>query len=134
MSEFYEDGDHLVEISFHALAISIADDYEPIILELLAKKEGVSSGKAGSMHLSVPNKNLMWTSAIVGTGVPVTFGIAELKKFCCSCSRRQRWVIEENKLNLNIMLSNANGIYTEDNGLAIHTRKEKEHLLRVIQI
>ena len=81
ISQFYKEGDHLVgNYRSHALALSISDVFEPIILELLAKKDGVSGGKAGSMHLSVPNKNLMWTSAIVGTGVPIATGIAESLK------------------------------------------------------
>ena len=81
MAHFYKKNDHLVgNYRSHALALSISEAYEPIILELLAKKEGVSGGKAGSMHLSVPNRNLMWTSAIVGTGVPIATGIAESLK------------------------------------------------------
>ena len=81
MSKFFNKGDHLIgNYRSHALALSISDFFEPLVLELLAKKDGVSSGKAGSMHLSVPNKNLMWTSAIVGTGVPIATGIAESLK------------------------------------------------------
>ena len=43
----------------------------------MAKEQGISTEERGSMHLSVPYKGLMWTSAIVGTGVPVACGIAE---------------------------------------------------------
>ena len=81
MAKFYRKGDHLVgNYRSHALSLSITDNLKPIVLELLAKKDGVSGGKAGSMHLSVPEKNLMWTSAIVGTGVPIATGIAESLK------------------------------------------------------
>ena len=77
----FEDGDHLVgNYRSHALALSVVDEFKSIVLELLAKREGVSGGKAGSMHLSVPSKNMMWTSAIVGTGVPIATGIAEALK------------------------------------------------------
>ena len=139
MSEFYEDGDHLVgNYRSHALAISIADDYEPIILELLAKKEGVSSGKAGSMHLSVPNKNLMWTSAIVGTGVPVATGIAEslkrLTKNNVVSVMLGDGAIEEGcvleSLNISSVFKLPIVFILEDNGLAIHTRKEKRTSLK----
>ena len=81
MAKFYKKGDYLVgNYRSHALALSIAEVYEPLVLELLAKKSGTSGGKAGSMHLSVPEKNMMWTSAIVGTGVPIATGIAESLK------------------------------------------------------
>lgn len=133
MAEFYKEGDHLIgNYRSHALAVSIADNYEPIVLELLAKKEGVSAGKAGSMHLSVPEKNLMWTSAIVGTGVPIATGIAEslkrLTKDNIVSVMFGDGAIEEGcvmeSLNLSSVFKLPMIFILEDNGLAIHTKKE----------
>ncbi len=128
----YIQGDHLVgNYRSHGISVGIADDFEPLILELLAKRDGVSAGKAGSMHLSVPTKNLLWTSAIVGSGVPVALGIADALK------RRNSdgvvtvmfgdGAIEEGcvleSLN-NASLWNLPVIFLlEDNNLAIHTSK-----------
>ena len=139
MSQFFKDGDHLVgNYRSHALALSISDVFEPIILELLAKKDGVSGGKAGSMHLSVPSKNLMWTSAIVGTGVPVATGIAEsLKRLTQDNVVSVMFgdgAIEEGcvmeSLNLSSVFKLPIVFILEDNGLAIHTRKKKRTSLK----
>ena len=81
ISNFYNNDDYVVgNYRSHGISLALADNFEPLILELLAKSNGVSGGKAGSMHLSVPEKNLIWTSAIVGSGVPVAVGLAEALK------------------------------------------------------
>ncbi len=134
MAQFYKDGDHFVgNYRSHALALSISDLFEPIVLELLAKKNGVSGGKAGSMHLSVPGKNLMWTSAIVGTGVPIATGIAESLKRTTKDNIVSVMfgdgAIEEGcvmeSLNLSSVFKLPIIFILEDNGLAIHTKKQK---------
>jgi len=139
MSQFYKEGDHLVgNYRSHALALSISDFYEPIVLELLAKRDGVSGGKAGSMHLSVPSKNLMWTSAIVGTGVPIATGIAEsLKRQTNNNIVSVMFgdgAIEEGcvmeSLNLSSVFRLPIVFILEDNGLAIHTRKQNRTSLK----
>ncbi len=139
MAQFFKEGDHLVgNYRSHALAISISDFFEPIVLELLAKKDGVSGGKAGSMHLSVPDKNMMWTSAIVGTGVPIATGIAEslkrLTKDNVVSVMFGDGAIEEGgvmeSLNLSSVFELPIIFILEDNGLAINTRKKKRTSLK----
>lgn len=139
MAEFYKEGDHLIgNYRSHALSLSIADNYKPIVLELLAKKEGVSGGKAGSMHLSVPDKNLMWTSAIVGTGVPIATGIAEALKRTTSDNLVSVMfgdgAIEEGcvleSLNISSVFKLPIVFVLEDNGLAIHTKKNVRSSLK----
>ena len=133
MSEFYLEGDHVVgNYRSHALALSMADDFQSIVLELLAKREGISGGKAGSMHLSVPSKNMMWTSAIVGTGVPIATGIAEALKreseenivsvMFGDGAIEEGCVLES--LNLGSIFKLPIIFILEDNGLAIHTKKD----------
>ena len=133
MSKFYLKGDHIVgNYRSHALALSLADEFQSIVLELLAKRQGVSGGKAGSMHLSVPSKNMMWTSAIVGTGVPIATGIAEALKresqenlvavMFGDGAIEEGCVLES--LNLGSVFKLPIVFILEDNGLAIHTKKD----------
>tara|TARA_Y100001968_G_C19444330_1_gene764378 strand:+ start:2888 stop:3826 length:939 start_codon:yes stop_codon:yes gene_type:complete len=133
MAHFYSEGDHLIgNYRSHALALSISEDFESLVLELLAKRDGVSGGKAGSMHLSVPEKNLMWTSAIVGTGVPIAMGIAEALKrntknnlvsvMFGDGALEEGCVIES--LNISSTFKLPVVFILEDNGLAIHTLKK----------
>lgn len=132
MSELYLKGDHVVgNYRSHALALSLADEFQSLVLELLAKRQGVSGGKAGSMHLSVPSKNMMWTSAIVGTGVPIATGIAEALKreseenlvsvMFGDGAIEEGCVLES--LNLSSVFKLPIVFILEDNGLAIHTKK-----------
>ena len=139
IADNYSKEDHLVgNYRSHGISVGITDDYEPLILELLAKKGGVSSGKAGSMHLSVPNKNLMWTSAIVGTGVPIALGIAD------SLKRKESsgivtvmfgdGAIEEGcvleSINIASLFKLPIVLLLEDNNLAIHTSKAKRSAVK----
>ena len=104
----------------------------------MAKRDGVSGGKAGSMHLSVPSKNLMWTSAIVGTGVPIATGIAEsLKRETTDNVVSVMFgdgAIEEGcvmeSLNLSSVFKLPIVFILEDNGLAIHTKKQTRTSLK----
>ncbi|WP_255001159.1 thiamine pyrophosphate-dependent enzyme [Cyanobium sp. Alchichica 3B3-8F6] len=133
IADVVQQGDKIVgNYRSHALAIALSDELEPLILELLAKKGGVSGGKAGSMHLSVPNKGMYWTSAIVGTGVPVACGIADALKR--DGDQRVALVmfgdgaIEEGCVLESINIAATFGLplifVLEDNGLAINTPKE----------
>lgn len=65
----------------HALYLSITDECEAFFGEMYGKVNGAAKGKAGSMHLSAPEKNLMMCSAIVGSTIPVATGAALAKKY-----------------------------------------------------
>lgn len=116
----------------HGIAVALSESTEEIVLELMAKEQGISAGRAGSMHLSVPYKGLMWTSAIVGTGVPIACGIAEALKrgkdgAICTVMFGDG-AIEEGGVLEAINLSQTRNLplvfVLEDNGLAIHTKKK----------
>ena len=139
ISNFYKKEDYVVgNYRSHGISLALADDFEPLILELLAKSDGVSGGKAGSMHLSVPNKNLMWTSAIVGSGVPVAVGLAEALKRTSKenvvsvmfgdGAIEEGCVVES--LNISSVFKLPIVFILEDNGLAIHTKKDARSGLR----
>jgi len=134
ISEFYQDKDYVIgNYRSHGIALSLADDFKPLVLELLAKKKGVSGGKGGSMHLSVPHKNLIWTSAIVGSGVPIAMGMAEALKrnskdnvasvMFGDGALEEGCVVE--CLNMSSVFKLPVVFILEDNGLAIHTSKSQ---------
>lgn len=134
IADNYISGDHVIgNYRSHAITLALSEEVEEIILELMGKKAGVSGGKAGSMHLSVPNKNLMWTSAIVGSGVPVACGVAEALKrdhngniatVMFGDGALEEGCVQES-LNIASTFSLPLVFFLEDNGLAIYTSKEK---------
>lgn len=60
----------------HALYLAKTGDADSFFAELYGKVTGSNHGKAGSMHLADPSKNMMLTSAVVGTTIPVALGAA----------------------------------------------------------
>lgn len=64
----------------HALYLAKTKDTDGFFAELYGKASGSAHGKAGSMHLANPSKNVMLTSAIVGTTIPVAVGAALANK------------------------------------------------------
>jgi len=133
IADHYMAGDFAIgNYRSHGLALALATDYRPLVLELMAKRGGTSGGKAGSMHLSVPENNMIWTSAIVGSGVPVSLGIADSLKRTSSnniaCVLFGDGAIEEGcvleSLNIASLMNLPLVFILENNGLAIHARKE----------
>src|SRR5688572_26468160 len=60
----------------HALYLAKTGDVDGFFGELYGKVTGIAHGKAGSMHLAYPARNMMLTSAVVGTTIPVAVGAA----------------------------------------------------------
>jgi pyruvate dehydrogenase E1 component alpha subunit len=60
----------------HALYLAVTEDADGFFAELYGKASGPGKGKAGSMHLSAPERGLLATSAVVGTTIPVAAGAA----------------------------------------------------------
>lgn len=60
----------------HALYLAKTGDIDGFFAEMYGKETGNAKGKAGSMHLSYPEKGLMGTSAIVATTISVAVGCA----------------------------------------------------------
>ncbi len=132
-SYFSNEDDHFIgNYRSHALAISVADDIDALILELLGKQKGVFGGRSGSMHLGDPDHNLPWTSAIVASGIPMSTGIAASIKF----NNHSQLVtvmfgdgaFEEGctseSLNFAQLAELPIVFILEDNGLAIHSLKK----------
>lgn len=60
----------------HGVYLACGGDLDEFWGELYGKETGCAKGKAGSMHLSAPDRGLVLTSAIVGTTIPVAVGSA----------------------------------------------------------
>lgn len=60
----------------HALYMAKGGNLKKMVAELYGKKDGCAKGKGGSMHMIDTAKNIIGTSAIVGTTLPVSVGYA----------------------------------------------------------
>lgn len=60
----------------HASYIAKGGDLRAMFAELYGKAAGVAGGKAGSMHLIDMAHNILGSSAVVGTTVPIALGYA----------------------------------------------------------
>ena len=65
----------------HAHMVSRGASPYKILCELLGKKDGVSKGKGGSMHMFDPSKNFWGGHGIVGAQVPIGTGLAFAFKY-----------------------------------------------------
>lgn len=53
-----------------------AGSLRPILAEYLLKKDGLAGAELGSMNLANPEKNLVYTSSILGNDLPIATGLA----------------------------------------------------------
>jgi TPP-dependent pyruvate/acetoin dehydrogenase alpha subunit len=64
----------------HAVYLAKGGDLKKMFAELYGKKEGVSGGKAGSMHLCAPEVGMFGSSAVVSAVIPHALGMAYAQK------------------------------------------------------
>jgi TPP-dependent pyruvate/acetoin dehydrogenase alpha subunit len=60
----------------HAVYLAKGGDVNALMAELYGKSGGCAAGKGGSMHLIDMTRNILGTSAVVGTTIPVAVGHA----------------------------------------------------------
>jgi len=58
----------------HGHLLARGADLNALMAEIMAKSDGVNHGKAGTLHLSVPEINALMTSTVVGAGPPLAIG------------------------------------------------------------
>ena len=77
LAEALSEGD-LVYGSYrsHGLYLGVGGDLEQMFAELMGRVGGISKGKAGSMHLTFPQKGFMGSSAVVASHLPHAVGSA----------------------------------------------------------
>ncbi len=65
----------------HGHLLARGADLNSLMAEIMAKDKGVNGGKAGTLHLSVPDVNVLMTSTIVGAGPPLAIGAAFAQQY-----------------------------------------------------
>jgi TPP-dependent pyruvate/acetoin dehydrogenase alpha subunit len=116
----------------HGIYLARTGDTTKFFGELLGRECGQFRGRGGSMHLFSPENGFMASSAIVASTIPLAVGCAYSNKI----QGNEKWVasffgdgaMEEGVFweSINFAsLHDLNIIFVcEDNGLAIHTKKE----------
>ena len=56
-------------------------DPRPLLAEIMGKAAGINGGKAGTLHLVVPEINALMTSTVVGAGPPMAAGAAFAQQY-----------------------------------------------------
>jgi len=64
----------------HAAYLAKGGSPEKLIAEMFGKETGCAQGRGGSMHLIESSVNVIGTSAVVGTGIPIATGYALSQK------------------------------------------------------
>jgi TPP-dependent pyruvate/acetoin dehydrogenase alpha subunit len=116
----------------HALYLARSEDTDGFFAELYGRASGAARGKAGSMHLASPAHGLMLTSAVVGTTIPLALGAALALERQGSRGRAAVFFGDGATgegcfwESLNFACARALRVVfvCEDNGLAIHSRRE----------
>jgi len=116
----------------HALYLARTDDTDGFFGELYGRVTGAARGKAGSMHIAAPQHGLMMTSAVVATTIPLALGAALALERQRSTGRAVTFFgdgatgegVFWESLNFACLKRLRVVFVCEDNGLAIHSRRE----------
>ena len=65
----------------HGHLLARGADPNALMAEIMAKEGGVNGGKAGTLHLAVPEVNALMTSTVVGAGPPLAAGAAFAQQY-----------------------------------------------------
>lgn len=65
----------------HGHLLARGADMNSLMAEIMAKAAGVNGGKAGTLHLAVPDVNALMTSTVVGAGPPLAIGAAFAQQY-----------------------------------------------------
>lgn len=65
----------------HGHLLARGADLNSLMAEIMAKADGVNRGKAGTLHLAVPEINALMTSTVVGAGPPLAVGAAFAQQY-----------------------------------------------------
>ena len=124
----------------HAAYIVKGGDLKALFAELYGKDSGCARGKGGSMHLVEMSHNILGTSAVVGTTVPIAVGYALVLKregkgrvivAFFGDGATEEGVFYES-LNFAALHKLPVLFICENNGLAIHTPIEKRWATRLL--
>lgn len=122
-------GDVICSYRSHATFLALTDNLGKFFGEMYGRVTGTASGKAGSMHLAAPEAGHLYSSAVVGEGIPVAVGAAFANKRAgngrigvafLGDGALDQGVFWES-LNLACVMRLPVLFVCEDNGLAAHT-------------
>lgn len=65
----------------HGHLLAKGADPGALMAEIMGKATGVNKGKAGTLHLAVPEINALMTSTVVGAGPPLAIGTAFAQQY-----------------------------------------------------
>ncbi|MFA6310331.1 MAG: thiamine pyrophosphate-dependent dehydrogenase E1 component subunit alpha [Sterolibacterium sp.] len=123
-------GDDLVFITYrgHAFYLAKGGDLRLMMAELYGRSNGVSKGKAGSMHLAAPQAGVMGASAVVASTISLAVGAAlanrlqqkpGLSVVCFGDGATEQGTYHES-LNFAALYQLPVLFLCENNGLAVH--------------
>lgn len=124
----------------HGLYLAKTEETDKFFAEMYGKKNGGAGGKAGSMHLSLPESGMMGTSAIVAGIIPVAVGAAfankRIKNNKITAVFFGDGAIDEGNfwesINIACLMQLPILLVCEDNGFAVHTTGFNRHGYRSI--
>ena len=116
----------------HAAFLAKTEDTDKFFGEMYGKEVGTAQGKAGSLHLSDPDKGHIASSAVVGGTIPMAVGAAYANKQRrngqLSCVFFGEGALDEGgfweSLNVACAMRLPVLFVCEDNGFAVHTPKD----------
>jgi pyruvate dehydrogenase E1 component alpha subunit len=123
----------------HALYIACGGDLTQMFAELMGRIGGISKGKAGSMHLSYPDKGLMGASAVVASHLPHAVGSALAAKFrktgqvtaCVFGDGALEEGVAHESFNFAALKELPVLFLCENNGLAVHSHLRDRQAFRI---
>ena len=133
--------DDLVFITYrgHAFYIAKGGSLNDMMAELYGRANGVSKGKAGSMHLAAPQVGVMGASAVVASTISLAVGAAlanqlrrqsSLSVVCFGDGATEQGTYHE-ALNFAALYKLPTLFLCENNGLAVHATLAERHSYKI---
>lgn len=119
----------------HAFYLAKGGDLRLMMAELYGRANGVSKGKAGSMHLAAPQVGVMGASAVVASTISLAVGAAlanriqqkdDLSVVCFGDGATEQGTYHES-LNFAALYRLPVLFLCENNGLAVHASLAERH-------
>ena len=133
--------DDIVFITYrgHAFYLAKGGSLNAMMAELYGRANGVSKGKAGSMHLAAPQVGVMGASAVVASTIPLAVGAAlanqlrrqsSLSVVCFGDGATEQGTYHES-LNFAALYRLPTLFLCENNGLAVHATLAERHSYKI---
>jgi pyruvate dehydrogenase E1 component alpha subunit len=125
----------------HGFYIAKGGRLDAMFAELYGRKDGISGGKAGSMHLAAPEVGLMGSSAVVASTIPhavgaaLSFkrrGLSRITVAVFGDGATEEGVYHES-LNFAALMKVPVLFLCEDNGLAVHSHRPVRQAYRLTE-